>query len=238
MKEKMFNTLLVLLFLFGIDVSAQEKIKISLDAGYTYSVLHENLSGFVDSKNTGGYGLGVNFSGEYMVWKTLFVSIGVYFQQKNYKFERAGTREGWYSAYTNNFVGLPLLVGAYVFNNPHKNEGIWAKIAGGMYSEYWLSRKLDGQYPIFANLQPDGSNPYEKVSENYDFKKNENNLNRWGYGLQGQAQIGYSFKKFDIYGGYMYQYGLSDIRNYKHNSNDKTSLESYMVSIGASYKFD
>ena len=40
-----------------------------------------------------------------------------------------------------------------------------------MYTEYWLNMKREGQYPVFSELQTDGSFPYAKVSEAYDFKK-------------------------------------------------------------------
>ena len=80
--------------------------------------------------------------------------------------------------------------------------------------------------------------PYVKVSDTYDFKKNENQLNRFGYGLQGQAQLGYSFDKFDVYGAYNYQYGLSDISKTNTDKEQKATTRSYMISVGVSYKFD
>ena len=30
------------------------------------------------------------------------------------------------------------MVGGYILNNPHESKGVWIRIAGGMYSEYWL----------------------------------------------------------------------------------------------------
>lgn len=238
MKKSLCKALCLCLLPLGAGLFAQNKFKIGLDAGYTYSVLNGNLSNQVDSKYSGRYGVGVNLSGEYMIWNSLFVSTGVSFLQKNYKYKRIGTHSGWYSDYTNNFLSFPLMIGGYILNNPHESKGVWIKIAGGMYSEYWLSRKFDGQYPVFSELQPDGSNPYTKVSGTYDFKENENQLNRWGYGVQGQAQLGYSFKKFDVYGAYNYQYGLSDINLTNKDKATKEALRSYMISVGVSYKFD
>ncbi|QGN24067.1 outer membrane beta-barrel protein [Elizabethkingia anophelis] len=236
MKKRIIKTFCLCLLPLGI--SAQNKFKIALDAGYTYSVLNGNLSNQIDSKYSGRYGVGVNLSGEYMIWNSLFVSIGVSFLQKKYKYKRTGIHSGWYSDYTNNFLSFPLMVGGYILHNPHESKGVWIKIAGGMYSEYWLSRKFDGQYPVFGELQPNNTFPYVEVSDTYDFKKNENQLNRWGYGVQGQAQLGYSFDKLDVYGTYNYQYGLSDINLTNKDKAMKEALRSYMISVGVSYKFD
>ncbi|AQX84454.1 outer membrane beta-barrel protein [Elizabethkingia sp. HX WHF] len=238
MKKSLCKALCLCLLPVGASLFAQNKFKIGLDAGYTYSVLNGNVSNLVDTKYSGRYGFGVNLSGEYMIWKSIFMSTGVSFLQKNYKYERTGTRSGQYTDYKNNFLSFPLLVGAYILNNPHESKGVWIKVAGGMYTEYWLNMKREGQYPVFGGLQPDGTFPYVKVSDTYDFKKNENQLNRFGYGLQGQAQLGYSFDKFDVYGAYNYQYGLSDISKTNTDKDQKATTRSYMISVGVSYKFD
>ncbi|MCT3641049.1 hypothetical protein CMT69_10235 [Elizabethkingia anophelis] len=238
MKKSLCKALCLCLLPVGASLFAQNKFKIGMDAGYTYSVLNGNLSNLVDTKYSGRYGFGVNLSGEYMIWNSLFVSTGVSFLQKNYKYERTGTRSGQYTDYKNNFLTFPLLVGGYILNNPHESKGVWIKVAGGMYTEYWLNMKREGQYPVFGGLQPDGTFPYVKASDTYDFKKNENQLNRFGYGLQGQAQLGYSFDKFDVYGAYNYQYGLSDISKTNTDKEQKATTRSYMISVGVSYKFD
>ena len=224
----------------GTGINAQNKLKVSIDAGYTYSVLHANLSNLIESKYSPRYGIGINLMGEYIVWRGLFISTGVSFLQKNYEFKRTGSYDGWYTEYTNNFLSFPLLIGGYILNDPHKNKGVWIKLAGGMYTDYWLSMKRKGQYPIFAELQPDDNFKYEKTEDSYDFKKNENQLSRMGYGLQGQAQLGYSLKKIDIYVVYNYQYGLSDINKSEIaiNKDEKMATRSYMLSVGISYKFD
>lgn len=218
---------------------AQKKLfKVGLDVGYTYNVVHTNLSNLVDSKYTGRYGIGVNLSGEYMIWKSLFVSTGVSLLQKNYEFNRTGTRSGWYTKYNGNFLSVPLMIGTYVLNNPYQDKGIWLKLSGGVYTDYWLSLKREGSYPLLGELLPDYSNyTYRKVSETYDFKKNENQFNRLGYGLQGQIQLGYSFEKIDVFASYTHQYGLSNIYE-TENKEQKMSNRSYMISVGASYKFN
>lgn len=238
MRKTIVKIFCLCLLPYGVGISAQNKFKIGLDAGYTYSVMHGNLSNLKDSRYTAGYGYGVNLSGEYRVWKTVFVSTGVSFLQKNYDFKRTGAYSGWYSNYTNNFLAFPLLLGTYVFNDPHETKGIWGKLAGGMYTEYWLSRKYDGQYPVFGETSIDGKDPYTKVSGTYDFKTNENQFSRIGYGVHAQAQLGYSFNKFDVYGAFNYQYGLSDITKANNGKNTKMSTRSYMISVGAAYKFD
>lgn len=237
MKRNFCKAFCLCLLTVGISVFSQKKLKVGLDAGYTYSSLDANLSNLISSKYSARYGVGVNLSGEYMVWKSIFVSTGISFLQKNYQYERTGSYSGWYTRYNNNFIAVPLMVGVYALKNPNENKGIWIKMAGGMYSEYWLSMKREGQYPVFSELQFDNSFNYTKVSDTYDFKKNENQLNRFGYGLQGQAQLGYSFDKFDVYGAFNYQYGLSDINNDNADKNQKASIRSYMVSLGASYNF-
>lgn len=73
-------------------------------------ILNGNVSNLVDTKYSGRYGFGVNLSGEYMIWNSLFISTGVSFLQKNYKYERTGTRSGQYTDYKNNFLTFPLLV--------------------------------------------------------------------------------------------------------------------------------
>ncbi|MGG1923645.1 hypothetical protein AB1278_17655 [Chryseobacterium sp. NRRL B-14798] len=129
------------------------------------------------------------------------------------------------------------MVGAYILNDPHKTQGVWLSVAGGMYTDYWLGMKRKGRYPVFGELQEDTTFNYTQISDIYDFKKNENEINRWGYGLAGLVQVGYSFKKFDVYGSYNYHYGLSDIDKTNADKNRKSTLRSYMISIGTSYKF-
>lgn len=238
MKKTFYNVLYICIFFFGASLFGQTKLKLNLDAGYTYSSMNANLSNLVDSKYTSRYGFGANLSAELSIWKGLFISSGVSYLQKNYEFSRTGTRNGWYTKYDNEFLSLPLLLGGYILNNPNESNGIWLKVAAGMYTDYWLSMKREGQYPVFAELQPNGQFNYIKVSDKYDFKENENNLRRFGYGLQGQVQLGYSFSKLGVYASYNHQHGLSDINKDNINTNQKMIINSYMLSAGLTYKFN
>ncbi|GGE94928.1 Outer membrane protein beta-barrel domain-containing protein [Chishuiella changwenlii] len=238
MKRKFYNVLYVSILFFSTSLFAQNKLKLNVDAGYTYSSLNTNLSNLIDSKYIGRYGFGANLSAELSIFKSLFISSGFSYLQKNYEFTRTGARAGWYTKYDNEFLSLPLLIGGYLINNPNESNGVWIKVAGGMYTDYWLSMKREGQYPVFFDQQPDGSHNHVKVSDKYDFKENENNLRRFGYGLQGQAQLGYSFNKLGVYVSYNYQYGLSDIKKDNINRNQKMTINSYMLSTGLTYKFN
>lgn len=222
----------------GLFAQNQNKLKVAVDGGYTYTAMNANLSNLVDSRYTTRYGFGINLSGEYLFWKSLFVSTGVSYLQKNYQYERTGSRSGWFTKYNNDFLAFPLLVGGYILNNPHESQGVWIKLAGGMYTEYWLRMKREGQYPVIGELQENGNFNYIQVSDTYDFEKNENQLNRFGYGMQGQAQLGYSFKKFDLHAACNYQYGLSDINKSQADKNQKMTTRSYMISLGVAYKFN
>lgn len=243
--KKLSSLSAIILSVFSMSINAQtqqaettsKRFKVGIDMGYTNTSLNTNISNLVDSKYNSGGGFGINAAVEMNVWNTLFVSTGISYLQKNYEFERTGSREGWYSKYDNDFIGIPLLVGGYLINNPYKSDGIWVKVAGGIYGEYWASSRTKGQYPVFPELQPDGSFNYTKVSEKYDFKKNENQYHRASMGLQGQVQLGYSIQKMDFYLGYNYQYGLTDTYKYDSPGNKKVTRDSQMISLGAAYKF-
>lgn len=238
MKKTFYNVLYFGIFFSSTSLFGQTKLKLNLDAGYTYSSLNTNLSNLVDSKYTGLYGFGANLSAELSIWKGIFLSSGLSYLQRNYEFQRTGTRDGWYTKYNNDFLSFPVLVGGYILNNPYESTGVWIKLAGGMYTDYWLSMKREGQYPVFAELQSNNEFNYTKVSDKYDFKENENQLRRFSYGLQGQAQLGYSFNHFGAYVSYNYNYGLSDIQKNTINSNQKMTINSYMLSVGLTYKFN
>lgn len=214
----------------------EKRFKVGIDAGYTNTSLSTNISNLIDSKYNSKGGFGINAAIEMNVYKSLFVSTGVSYLQRNYEFERTGSHAGWYSNYKNDFISIPLLVGGYLVNNPHVDNGIWVKVAAGIYGEYWAKSKVDGQYPVFPELGWDGF-PYTKVSETYDWKKNENQYHRASMGLQGQIQLGYSIDEIDVFLGYNYLYGLTDTNKYDTPGKKKVTRDTYMVSLGVAYKF-
>lgn len=213
-----------------------KRFKVGLDAGYTNTSLSANISNLVDSKYTSRGGFAINTSFEMNVYKDLFVASGISYMQRNYDFERTNTREGWHSKYNNDFISVPLSIGGYLLNNPYTSDGVWIKVAGGIYAEYWAKSKVKGTYPVFAELQPDGSFPLVEASEKYDWSKNENQYHRMSMGLQGQIQLGYSINELDFYAGYSYLHGLTDTYKYDHPGSNVVR-NTYMVTLGAAYKF-
>ncbi len=81
-KRRIGKMLCIGLLALGTGVFAQNRFKIGLDAGYTYSAMHANLSNLVDSKYTSRYGIGVNLSGEYMVWNMFLFLPEFHFYRK------------------------------------------------------------------------------------------------------------------------------------------------------------
>lgn len=237
MKKSLAKVFWLGLILMGTSTFAQTKVKVGVDAGYTFTSLDADVSNLVDSRYLSRYGFGINLGAEINIWKGLFASTGVSYLQKNYEFQRTGSRDGWYTKYDNEFISVPLLIGGYLINDPNNSNGVWIKLAGGMYTEYWLTMKREGQYPVFSELQKDGTFNYTTTSDKYDFDKNENNLKRFGYGLQGQAQLGFGLDNIDIYAGYNYQYGLSDINKNSIKDAPKTTRNTYMITVGVAYKF-
>ncbi|MGI9580206.1 outer membrane beta-barrel protein [Chryseobacterium sp. RRHN12] len=239
MNKKKIRILCVLLFSTGYTaLSAQKKFKIGLEQAVTYTSMEANLasSNLSYSKYSPRMGVGVNFSAEYLFWRSFFIASGVSHVQKNYRFERTGKQKGWYTNFNNSFITVPVLLGAYIIRNPYKQEGVWTRLAAGMYREYWSSMRREGRYPNIGMLLPDNSYTYIRVQEEYDFRKNENQLRRFGFGLQAQAQAGYAFKNIDIYGSCNYQHGISDMNSIEETP-QKMSTRSYIFSVGAAYKF-
>ncbi|WP_407478151.1 hypothetical protein [Elizabethkingia anophelis] len=53
MKKSLIKIFCLSLLPVSIGISAQHKFKIGLDAGYTYTIMHANLSSLKDSKYSG-----------------------------------------------------------------------------------------------------------------------------------------------------------------------------------------
>lgn len=246
MRRKIGHLILSCLIFTSGSVLAQDKsespkppkFKVSFEAGVTNSNRDVNLDNQVDSYYDPRTGFGATVTGEYNFFKYFTASLGVSFQNKNYKFQRTETYSNWHTNYNTSYINMPLLVGGYLFNNPYKiQKGFWMKVAGGIYGEHFLSLNTKGTYPTFNGLQNDGSYTLQSVNEKYDFGTNMNHFSRWGLGLQGQVQAGYTLKKLDMYASFNYQKGLSDVTTYNRDKNNKDRMLSYMISLGVAYKF-
>lgn len=218
-------------------MKAQKKLKVGIDAGLSQSILDADLSNFIDTKYEVGNGFTTRLSVEYNVYKELVVGSGLSFVQKAYKYKRTNNSEGIQTSYRNNFIQIPLTVGAYLINNPHHSDGIWIKLSGGAYYEYLTSIHRKGSYLVFAELGMDDTFAVAKVSEKYDFKKNENNFRRGFFGLQASAEAGYSFGKYDVLAAYTYQHGLTDIYKSRSAGIKKSTRNSHFFTLGVAYKF-
>ncbi|MEG0890122.1 MAG: outer membrane beta-barrel protein [Bacteroides sp.] len=232
---------LVIFLLLGVVVSPSsvkaQKLKVGLDVGLSKSILSSDVSNLVNTRYDTKSGIATNVNLEYNFFGDFMVATGLGFIQKNYEYKKTDGITGTYTLYNNNFIAIPLNVGWYIFNNPYKKRGVWVKVQGGVYYEYLTRVHRKGEYPIFAQLQEDGSYVKTQISETYDFKKNENNLNRNLFGIEGAVDVGYSFERIDVFASYTYQYGLTSIYKAKTSSHRKSRRSSSIISLGVAYKF-
>ncbi|MCE8624226.1 PorT family protein [Bacteroides fragilis] len=236
MKKQVAIFILLGIITIPSSVKAQ-KLKVSLDVGISKSILSSDVSNLVNTRYNTQTGVATGVNLEYNFFKDFIVGTGLGFIQRNYEYKKTDNITGTHTLYKNNFMNVPLNVGLYIFNNPYKENGVWLKIQGGVYYEYFTRMHRKGEYPIFAQLQKDGSYIRVQVNETYDFKRNENNLKRDLFGIEGTGEIGYSFKKIDVFASYTYQYGLTDIYKAKTSSNRKSRRISNIISLGVAYKF-
>ncbi|AQX02251.1 outer membrane beta-barrel protein [Elizabethkingia anophelis] len=238
MKKRLSVVFFLVVQGFCFVLQAQQgSLRIELDVGSSYSLLRSDMSSLVSSKYSGMRGFGVNSSLEYEFLNKLFVSGGVSYLERNYKFSRTGVYQGWYTDYHNSYLVFPLRLGGYFLGGGNKGRGIWLKGSVGLYSDYWLSMRRVGRYPVLGEEQLDGSLDYRESSDRYDFKGNESQLRRFGYGWEVRGSVGYEFKALGVYIGYQYQGGLSDQSKTSEGTRDKSRVESYMFSLGVGYRF-
>ena len=212
---------LVIFILLGIiaipsSVKAQ-KLKVSLSAGLSKSILNSDVSNLVNTRYNTKTGVATRVNLEYNFFKNFIVGTGLGFIQKNYEYKKTDNITGTHTLYKNNFMDIPLNVGLYLFNNPHKENGIWLKVQGGVFYEYFTKMHRKGEYPIFAQLQEEGSYIKAQVNET--------------------GEVGYTFNRIDVFASYTYQYGLTDIYKAKTSSNRKSKRISNIISLGVAYKF-
>ena len=132
---------LVIFILLGIiaipsSVKAQ-KLKVSLSAGLSKSILNSDVSNLVNTRYDTKTGVATRVNLEYNFFKDFIVGTGLGFIQKNYEYKKTDNITGTHTLYKNNFMDIPLNVGLYLFNNPHKENGIWLKVQGGVFYEYF-----------------------------------------------------------------------------------------------------
>lgn len=230
--------ILVVLGMITFPLSAQaQNLKVSFDAGVSNSVLNSDVSNLINTRYNTRAGVVSRVNLEYNFYEDFIVVSGVGFVQKSYDYCKTDNVTGTRTTYRNNFINIPLYVGLYLFNNPHNERGVWLKIQGGVFYEYLAGMRRNGVYPVFSELQKDGRYELCHVSEKYDFDKNENHLKRGLFGLEGKAEFGYSFTKFDVFASYAYQYGLTDIYKAKTSANSKSRRVANMITLGVAYKF-
>lgn len=214
-----------------------KKMKVGIDLGLSRSNLTSDVSNLKDTRYDVGNGISTGIDVEYNFFSDFVVSSGISFIQRNYEYRKTNPSIGTQTNFRNNFLNIPLGIGVYILNNPHKEKGVWLKVQGGVFYEYFTSMHRKGDYPIIAEIQLSGELPLSHVDEKYDFGKNENKLRRSFWGLEGMGFAGYSFDKIDVFASYAYQHGLTSIYKVKTNAKKKNKRNSHVISIGVAYKF-
>ena len=241
---------LALLLCIGNQLNAQsqeeekkEKFKVGLSAGVNLNSVKQNLSNRVYSEYSGKNGIYLDVYGEYRFYGPLYVSAGIAYLKKDFEFKRTGDQyKGIFTDYNASYFDFPISVGMYILN-PDKIKGLKMQLGIGAYVGYWSSLKRSGVYPTLAGLRDNaGTNildllpPYYVNDEKYDFEKNENQLNRFDYGLQGGIKVLYGISEsLDISLGYDLFYGLSGIQKKAKKANPLYHTSS-IIKVGLAYR--
>lgn len=218
----------------------QTMLRVEVSGGLSMNSVRQNLSNLIHSRYIGKEGYFVNASVAYRFEDPLIITAGISLLQKDFEFKRSGPYEGVFTDYNTTYLNFPIMLGAYLIN-PYKEKGWKLSVAAGGYLGHWLDLKRKGRYQSFAGLEFDDVLkeevfPWATVEERYDFDTNENQLNRFDYGVQGEVKVIYDFSKYlGCSLGYTYKHGLSNI--YKTNINDHPIYNrTSVISIGMSYK--
>ncbi|MDX8552871.1 PorT family protein [Tenacibaculum sp. 1B UA] len=229
--------LLFTAFLINSSLSAQSKFRVSFSGGLnnndiTYSASNRVNTEYVDEEGN-YFKAGFNFK----VYKHISIQTGLTYLNKNYRFQRTGTREGISTLHKSRYFNIPVMVGIQPLHKTLKNTKFNFEVFAGTYVGWWNSLKRESTVEVFGELDFDGF-PKKTITESYDFDKNENHFNRVDYGLQTETRLGYNFhKNLSLFLEYSFMYGLSD--NQKEQLR-KTSNYYYTTSnygIGISYNF-
>ncbi|WP_435261979.1 hypothetical protein [Tenacibaculum sp. nBUS_03] len=236
LKERVFLLLFITLFT-NHTISSQEKYRISLSGGansndITYSASNRVNTEYTD--NSGNYfKAGFNFK----AYKSISIQTGLTYIDKNYQYQRTGSREGISTIHRAKYFNIPVMVGIQPLQNSLKSTKFNFEVFAGPYVGWWNSLERESTVEVFGELDFGGF-PRKTVVESYNFDKNENQFNRVDYGLQAETRVGYNlYKDMNLFIEYSFMYGLSD--NQK-NELRKTSNYYYTTSnygIGVSYNF-
>ena len=220
----------------SVEKTKLQKWRASLKGGYTYSAFNQDLSSLPYSRYVPKGGMSIGLSIDYNINDKFYVSSGIDYWQKRYRFERTNSYAGWYSNYTPSYFQIPVTLGINIINTPYSENKFWMRAGVGAYIGILGRLHVKGKYPSFAELEFNNDFPLNEVSVKYDFSENINNINRMNLGLQSEAQIGYSLKKIDVFAGFKHNYHLNDW--FKESSKKhKARLHSYAIEIRVGYKF-
>ncbi|BAV95484.1 hypothetical protein [Ichthyobacterium seriolicida] len=213
-----FIVLKLLFFSFlALSISAQtheidKKLIIYASGGYDFNKVTHNLSNRVSSDYVGQDGFYTSLIVEGKNALDLFdVSSGVEVLSKNYRFERSGEYEGWYTNYNTLYLNVPIRLGIGVLSMiGNYIEGLDFTIHGGPYFGYWLSLYREGQYFSFSgSVEKDPE--MVKIEGPYDFEENINKFSRVDYGFEFGSKL--SYQLFEGLGAFIecnLLYGTSD----------------------------
>lgn len=121
--------------------------------GLSKSILNSDVSNLVNTRYDTKTGVATRVNLEYNFFKDFIVGTGLGFIQKNYEYKKTDNITGTHTLYKNNFMDIPLNVGLYLFNNPHKENGIWLKVQGGVFYEYFTRMHRKGEYQSLHNYK-------------------------------------------------------------------------------------
>ncbi|WP_062059882.1 porin family protein [Aquimarina longa] len=215
------------------------KTRVSLHGGVSINNVKQNLSNLIYSKYSGSNGFFASTNVEYQFIGPFIASTGISILQKNFKFEKTASKSfnsSYNTDYETLYFNVPIMIGVYLIN-PYKEKGIKLSISGGGFLGKWLKLTREGRYNKIFEASSTSFNSIVYLKENYDFDTNQNNFNRFDYGLQGEAKLLYDFSShYGVSLGYTYLHGFSNIYKKQRNEHPikhKTSI----TSLGISYKF-
>lgn len=229
--------LLFTTFFISTSLSAQEKFRVSFSGGLNNNDITYSADNRINTEYVGKTGNYFKAGFNFKIHKYISIQTGLAYLNKNYQYQRTGSREGISTLYETRYFNIPVMVGVQPLYNALKDTKFNFEIYAGTYAGWWNTLDRESTVEVFGELNLDGF-PRKTVTEAYDFAKNENHFNRVDFGLQAETRVEYNFyKNMNVFVEYSFMYGLSD--NQK-NQLRKTSNYYYTTSnygIGISYNF-